>query len=117
MKINLIIPRPVPSQLGTPLFKHSIHYRFPLRWSRHHSASHNGIGVLLDANETVLDGFMFRHLRDTLAAWIETDEPARVAHCLGIPFQGDYQEDGIGRSEEHTSELQSLRHLVCRLLL
>src|ERR1039458_10383858 len=25
--------------------------------------------------------------------------------------------DGCGRSEEHTSELQSLRHLVCRLLL
>src|SRR5437899_10013132 len=25
--------------------------------------------------------------------------------------------DGIVRSEEHTSELQSLRHLVCRLLL
>src|ERR1039458_9892644 len=24
--------------------------------------------------------------------------------------------DGGGRSEEHTSELQSLRHLVCRLL-
>src|SRR5205814_3693739 len=24
---------------------------------------------------------------------------------------------GRGRSEEHTSELQSLRHLVCRLLL
>src|SRR5258705_4879333 len=23
----------------------------------------------------------------------------------------------LGRSEEHTSELQSLRHLVCRLLL
>src|SRR5437899_5132758 len=26
-------------------------------------------------------------------------------------------EDSIRRSEEHTSELQSLRHLVCRLLL
>src|SRR5262245_64698697 len=26
-------------------------------------------------------------------------------------------EVGLGRSEEHTSELQSLRHLVCRLLL
>src|SRR5436853_5445771 len=27
-------------------------------------------------------------------------------------------DDGVpGRSEEHTSELQSLRHLVCRLLL
>src|ERR1035441_10055415 len=24
---------------------------------------------------------------------------------------------GVGRAEEHTSELQSLRHLVCRLLL
>src|ERR1035441_8108280 len=27
------------------------------------------------------------------------------------------KEDGRYRSEEHTSELQSLRHLVCRLLL
>src|ERR1039458_6704546 len=30
-------------------------------------------------------------------------------HSLGITTEG--------RSEEHTSELQSLRHLVCRLLL
>src|ERR1039458_7484604 len=28
-----------------------------------------------------------------------------------------YEDCGSGRSEEHTSELQSLRHLVCRLLL
>src|ERR1039458_10858364 len=27
------------------------------------------------------------------------------------------KEDPLKRSEEHTSELQSLRHLVCRLLL
>src|ERR1039458_1433411 len=27
------------------------------------------------------------------------------------------RQDGEQRSEEHTSELQSLRHLVCRLLL
>jgi len=27
------------------------------------------------------------------------------------------QSESIARSEEHTSELQSLRHLVCRLLL
>src|SRR5205814_6516208 len=26
-------------------------------------------------------------------------------------------DETVGRSEEHTSELQSLRHLVCRLLL
>src|SRR5437899_10172948 len=30
------------------------------------------------------------------------------------PVEGDHRR---GRSEEHTSELQSLRHLVCRLLL
>src|SRR5882724_12738684 len=29
----------------------------------------------------------------------------------------DWLIGGLGRSEEHTSELQSLRHLVCRLLL
>ena len=29
----------------------------------------------------------------------------------------DDQQDGDGRSEEHTSELQSRRNLVCRLLL
>src|ERR1039458_5950013 len=33
-----------------------------------------------------------------------------TAQC--VPEQGDWY-----RSEEHTSELQSLRHLVCRLLL
>src|SRR5437899_4481931 len=32
---------------------------------------------------------------------------------LGVPGEKEY----AGRSEEHTSELQSLRHLVCRLLL
>src|SRR2546425_13334052 len=30
---------------------------------------------------------------------------------------GDAQQTVVGRSEEHTSELQSLAYLVCRLLL
>src|SRR5262245_55786812 len=34
----------------------------------------------------------------------------------GLDVIRRFREDGI-RSEEHTSELQSLRHLVCRLLL
>src|SRR5205814_10220043 len=33
------------------------------------------------------------------------------------PLRVVYAGAGVGRSEEHTSELQSLRHLVCRLLL
>src|SRR5207244_4971940 len=43
----------------------------------------------------------------------------RRAHGAGRVFadSGDAHADGQGRSEEHTSELQSPDHLVCRLLL
>src|SRR5262245_19098999 len=37
-------------------------------------------------------------------------------YALRPPWNGGMTED-FRRSEEHTSELQSLRHLVCRLLL
>src|SRR5262245_62406038 len=38
--------------------------------------------------------------------------------CAGTPWSITVRYDfANGRSEEHTSELQSLRHLVCRLLL
>src|SRR5258705_8492257 len=43
-----------------------------------------------------------------------------VAGALaGVGFDHDLEAglDETARSEEHTSELQSLRHLVCRLLL
>src|SRR5207244_11783801 len=41
-----------------------------------------------------------------------------VHHLLGRePHQLARADDGGGRSEEHTSELQSPDHLVCRLLL
>src|SRR5436853_2230360 len=39
-----------------------------------------------------------------------------VARRRGLPRPELHRRDA-GRSEEHTSELQSLRHLVCRLLL
>src|ERR1035438_10662441 len=38
--------------------------------------------------------------------FVQLMHTGRVSHPLNMP-----------RSEEHTSELQSLRHLVCRLLL
>src|SRR2546422_6012813 len=34
-----------------------------------------------------------------------------------LQIEGDLGREGVGRSEEHTSELQSRLHLVCRLLL
>src|SRR5436853_7637960 len=39
---------------------------------------------------------------------------AGLVHDLGKTW---IENDILNRSEEHTSELQSLRHLVCRLLL
>src|SRR3989441_6145704 len=43
--------------------------------------------------------------------------PEEPAHPVALPQQGDRMRRFFGRSEEHTSELQSLAYLVCRLLL
>src|SRR5438046_7398639 len=52
------------------------------------------------------------------------DEALRMRQCPGIYFADEPSGrtakiggTGLGRSEEHTSELQSLTNLVCRLLL
>src|SRR5690554_1559873 len=42
----------------------------------------------------------------------KTKEVVAVAHAVGVSVEAE-----VGRSEEHTSELQSRPHLVCRLLL
>src|ERR1039458_6505775 len=50
---------------------------------------------------------------------IHPDSSRRAGGCIGIagPLRGSAQPhcSASPRSEEHTSELQSLRHLVCRL--
>src|SRR3712207_9369461 len=43
-------------------------------------------------------------------------QPAALAHLLQPPAALDHDR-ALGRSEEHTSELQSRQYLVCRLLL
>src|SRR2546422_7995303 len=48
-----------------------------------------------------------RRVREVLK---ERRRPHRVRHALGL-------DEASRRSEEHTSELQSRLHLVCRLLL
>src|SRR2546425_7821055 len=49
----------------------------------------------------------------------EDDELIAIMRSLRVHGQGTDKNDNvrIGRSEEHTSELQSLAYLVCRLLL
>src|SRR5258705_3224312 len=54
-------------------------------------------------------------------AGLDRVEERRVGRAQGdVGLSGGQQVHAVGRwdrSEEHTSELQSLRHLVCRLLL
>src|SRR5690348_18485492 len=52
------------------------------------------------------------------AAVREEPHPAREAERHRVlPVEGPSHVEGDARSEEHTSELQSPVHLVCRLLL
>src|SRR5690625_2303646 len=43
--------------------------------------------------------------------------PLVIAYALAGTMDFDFETQPLGRSEEHTSELQSRGHLVCRLLL
>src|SRR2546425_6122284 len=48
----------------------------------------------------------------------EVTSPEGLMQSTGLTYDGFFKEAGIPpRSEEHTSELQSLAYLVCRLLL
>src|SRR2546425_9698460 len=62
---------------------------------------------------------LFRSVRRAYECWrrLEAATGRRLLHITGGVFIG--AEDGVfvARSEEHTSELQSLAYLVCRLLL
>src|SRR5690349_23400689 len=63
---------------------------------------------------------LFRSWQEHLAAHRSRPPPAGAGRmrCAGWPRAADSEPQRLpGRSEEHTSELQSRRDLVCRLLL
>src|ERR1035441_10935335 len=64
-----------------------------------------GLVVYLTAGDPSLDA--------TRAIALAAIDAGAAVIELGVPFSDPLAD----RSEEHTSELQSLRHLVCRLLL
>src|SRR5262245_64713039 len=75
----------------------------PLRASRQHSMFSQAIQRALSA------AFAGRRYHSAATVWtsIRNGSCTRRSTISSV----------LGRSEEHTSELQSLRHLVCRLLL
>src|SRR5205814_5664743 len=52
---------------------------------------------------------------DAMAVLVAAGAPPQALQV--VPGGPSWLHPGRSRSEEHTSELQSLRHLVCRLLL
>src|SRR5947199_8123980 len=58
---------------------------------------------------------LFRSPPGNGRTWTKGTRPRNKAPCTSRSTIAGQRE--ISRSEEHTSELQSLRHLVCRLLL
>src|SRR5882724_13641344 len=63
-------------------------------------------------NDTATTEIYTLSLHDALPIFVAPSSPVTVIRAA------DSDRSGIRkRSEEHTSELQSLRHLVCRLLL
>src|ERR1039458_9635151 len=64
----------------------------------------HSIRIVVDSRSHPYSKFVPHFDRETLGSYLES----RGVRYL---YMGDE------RSEEHTSELQSLRHLVCRLLL
>src|SRR2546422_3726148 len=59
-------------------------------------------------------GRKFFRVAEILFRWFE---PANVQQFIAKPKIIFHTRQGAHRSEEHTSELQSRLHLVCRLLL
>src|SRR5205814_3979914 len=101
---------------------------FSIDSTAHHRALHSfptrrssDLGGSASVGEALRAGF----ITPGLAAEAQVMTACGVADAVGKmhgpgPGQRGAAETGTGpagRSEEHTSELQSLRHLVCRLLL
>src|SRR2546427_10244445 len=48
---------------------------------------------------------------------LSREQGSKVVSVNWMPYERDIGQVRVGRSEEHTSELQSQSNLVCRLLL
>src|SRR5262245_63223733 len=87
-------------------------YKDTERPARSTLSLHDALPILLDHGRVTAQGDVPSVSRDPALRRLLGPDMA------GAVVEGDVESvDDAGRSEEHTSELQSLRHLVCRLLL
>src|SRR5690554_1717296 len=74
-------------------------------------------------NDFYIDSFAATPKNDYLREYVKNGQSFRLGvnyipiSWIDVGFYGGYQFSSLTRSEEHTSELQSRPHLVCRLLL
>src|ERR1035438_7166646 len=65
----------------------------------------------------LVPGFLKHGTVAMIQGLVALPDPASWGHVSELESDMTYLGMSLMRSEEHTSELQSLRHLVCRLLL
>src|SRR5690606_42106714 len=92
------------------------------------SLLHDALPILLDASvDAAVCGLALVHLPDLRPAFAELARVVRPGgrivvsgvhpFLVALGWQAQFTAADGGRSEEHTSELQSRENLVCRLLL
>src|ERR1035438_10561963 len=87
--------------------------KMPPAFDKLAAKAEESVDVTLDSNMLQLAG---KFLSDKDADQAKAKKI--VGGLTGISVRSfEFAKEGEYRSEEHTSELQSLRHLVCRLLL
>src|SRR3712207_7834037 len=64
-----------------------------------------------------LAGHTVRHKDERAPRVLFVDHVQHLVYALAVVLHGRVDQEVQGRSEEHTSELQSRQYLVCRLLL
>src|ERR1035438_10660200 len=65
------------------------------------------------AHSSLAGSFVLRSFTSSMPSMSPSPRMSPIREC----FADSLANPALRRSEEHTSELQSLRHLVCRLLL
>src|SRR5207249_7376023 len=98
------------------LYSHGHHlhlYSFPTR----RSSDLTTVGLKISGSDLKIIGKLGRQVEAVLATIPGTRTAFAERVDEGYFLNVDWNRDELGRSEEHTSELQSRFDLVCRLLL